>query len=82
LKDEIGTENVTHTWVAVDGPVRIEGPDDPDHSIDSEVFPSLLRRVLLAAGGTHENWTDFDQVMAAERRTAVFVRTDRILTKR
>jgi hypothetical protein len=71
-----------YTWVAVDGPVRIVGPDDPNHSIDSEVFPSLLRRVFLAAGGAHENWTDFDQVMAGERRTAVFVRTDRILTNR
>ena len=71
-----------YTWAAVDGPVHIVGPDDPNHSADFEVFPSLLRRVFLAAGGSHENWTEFDQVMAAERRTAVFVRTDRILTNR
>jgi hypothetical protein len=71
-----------YTWATVDGSVHIVGPDDPDHSIDSELFPQLLRRVFLAAGGNHENWTEFDDVMAAERRAAVFVRADRILTNR
>ena len=71
-----------HAWTTIDGPVRIVGPDDPDDSIESEVIPSLLRGVFLAAGGSHENWTDFDQVMAAEHRTMVFVRVERILTNR
>jgi hypothetical protein len=71
-----------YTWTTVDGRVRIVGPDDPDDSIDSEVIPSLLRRVFLAAGGNHENWTEFDHVMAVERRAAVFVRVERILTDR
>ncbi len=62
-------------WVAVEGPVRIEGPDDPS---GRPVAP-LLREVFVAAGGTHDDWDEFDRVMAAERRCAVFVRAERLL---
>lgn len=59
-------------WAALDGPARIVGPDDnPD-------LPALLRSIFTAAGGTHEDWPEFDRVMAAERRVAVLVRIDRI----
>jgi len=34
--------------------------------------------VFVAAGGTHDDWDEYDRVMAAERRTAVFVHADRI----
>jgi hypothetical protein len=63
-------------WVAVSGPVRLVGPDDGT-DLGLEV-PSLIRSVFRAAGGTHEDWDEFDRVMAAERRCAVFVRADRI----
>jgi PPOX class probable F420-dependent enzyme len=67
-------------WVTVDGPVRLAGPDDVDTGITAAEIPDLLRRVFVAAGGTHENWAEFDRVMAAERRAAVFVRADRIIS--
>lgn len=41
-------------------------------------LPTLLRDVFTAAGGTHDNWREFDRVMAAERRTAVLVHPDRL----
>ncbi len=34
--------------------------------------------VFRAAGGTHQDWPEFDSVMAAERRCAAFVRAERI----
>jgi PPOX class probable F420-dependent enzyme len=65
-------------WVTIEGPVRIAGPDDVDAGIAGDSIPALLRSVFVAAGGSHENWAEFDRVMAAERRAAVFVRVDRI----
>jgi PPOX class probable F420-dependent enzyme len=67
-------------WVTVEGPVRLAGPDDLDGGVTAAEIPDLLRRVFVAAGGTHENWAEFDRVMAAERRAAVFVRADRIIS--
>ncbi len=63
-------------WAAVSGPVRLVGPDDgTEFGLD---VPATLHAVFRAAGGTHEDWDEFDRVMAAERRCAVFVRADRI----
>jgi hypothetical protein len=63
-------------WAAVSGAVRLVGPDDgTDHGLD---VPETLRSVFRAAGGTHEDWPEFDRVMAAERRCAAFVRAERI----
>jgi hypothetical protein len=63
-------------WVAVSGPVRLVGPDDgTDLGLD---VPGTIRSVFRAAGGTHENWDEFDRVMAEERRCAAFVRADTI----
>lgn len=42
----------------------------------------LLRDVFMAAGGTHEDWNEYDRVMAAERRTAVLVHPARITSNR
>jgi hypothetical protein len=38
----------------------------------------LLRGVFVAAGGTHQDWDEFDRVMEADRRTAVLVAPERI----
>ena len=63
-------------WAAVSGPVRLVGPDDgTDLGLD---VPALVRAVFRAAGGTHEDWDEFDRVMAAERRCAAFVRADTV----
>jgi hypothetical protein len=64
-------------WVAVDGPVRLEGPDDPPPG-SSRHLPALIRDVYGAAGGTHDDWDEFDRVMATDRRCVVFVGIDRI----
>jgi hypothetical protein len=61
-------------WAAVSGPVRLVGPDD-GQALGLDV-PETIRSVFVAAGGSHEDWDEFDRVMAAERRCAVFVRAD------
>ena len=63
-------------WASVSGPVRLIGPDDgAEFGLD---VPATVRSVFQAAGGTHEDWDEFDRVMAAERRCAVFVGAERI----
>ncbi len=63
-------------WAAVSGSVRLIGPDDgTEHGLD---LPTLLRSVFQAAGGTHDDWDEFDRVMASERRCAVFVHADAV----
>jgi PPOX class probable F420-dependent enzyme len=72
-----GTATVTFRvgwqWVSVDGPVTVIGPDD------TADLPQLLRDVFTAAGGTHEDWAEYDRVMAAEARVAVLVTPARII---
>jgi hypothetical protein len=65
-------------WAAAEGAVDLIGPDDPATGIDAERLRLLLREIFTAAGGTHDNFDTYDTVMAAERRTAVFVRPDRV----
>jgi Pyridoxamine 5'-phosphate oxidase len=63
-------------WAAVSGPVRLVGPDDgAELGLD---VPATIRSVFAAAGGTHEDWAEFDRVMAADRRCAVFVQARKI----
>jgi hypothetical protein len=65
-------------WAAAEGSVDLIGPDDPHPAVDSERLRLLLREVFTAAGGTHDDFGTFDEVMRAERRTAVFVHPDRV----
>jgi PPOX class probable F420-dependent enzyme len=65
-------------WVAAEGPVRIAGPDDALDGFAPQRLPHLLRDVFSAAGGTHDDWDEYDRVMAAERRTAVLADPTRI----
>jgi hypothetical protein len=59
-------------WVSVSGPARLVGPDDgSEYGLD---VPQTIRSVFIAAGGDHEDWDEFDRVMALDRRCAVFVR--------
>jgi hypothetical protein len=41
--------------------------------VDAERLRLLLRQIFSAAGGTHDDWDEFDRTMERERRTAVFV---------
>ena len=65
-------------WAAAEGPVDLIGPDDPAAGFDAERLRLLLREIFTAAGGTHEDFGTYDRVMREERRTAVFVRPDRV----
>ncbi|TMK85107.1 MAG: pyridoxamine 5'-phosphate oxidase, partial [Actinobacteria bacterium] len=60
-------------WAAVEGPVELAGPDDPLEGIDGDRLRLLLREIFTAAGGTHDDWDEYDRVMADERRVAVLV---------
>ena len=65
-------------WAAVEGNAELIGPDDRAAGVDDERVRLLLRAIFTAAGGSHDNWDEFDRVMADERRTAVMVTPRRI----
>jgi PPOX class probable F420-dependent enzyme len=65
-------------WATVEGDAEIIGPDDPRDDVDAEALRLLLRDVFTAAGGTHDDWDDYDRVMAEDRRAAVLVRPRRV----
>ena len=65
-------------WATAEGAVELAGPDDPQPRVDADRLRRLLREIFTAAGGTHEDWDAYDQVMAAERRVAVLLSPDRV----
>lgn len=66
-------------WATVEGRAELVGPDDPQPWLaDADRLRLLLREVFAAAGGTHDNWDEFDRVMAAERRTVVLIAPTRV----
>jgi PPOX class probable F420-dependent enzyme len=65
-------------WATVEGSADLVGPDDPRREIDADRLRQLLRDVFRAAGGTHDDWDEYDRVMAAERRTAVLITPSRV----
>ena len=65
-------------WAAAEGVVELVGPDDELEGIDPDTLPTLLRRVYAGAGGEHDDWAEYDRVMAAERRIAVLLTPSRI----
>ena len=65
-------------WTAVEGDVDLIGPDDPSASLDADALRLLLRAVFQAAGGEHDDWDEYDRVMAEDRRTAAFITPKRV----
>jgi PPOX class probable F420-dependent enzyme len=65
-------------WITVEGAADLAGPDDAELGLDSDQLTTLLRTIFTDAGGTHDNWPEYDATMAAERRTAVLVNPTRI----
>jgi PPOX class probable F420-dependent enzyme len=65
-------------WAGAEGPTELIGPDDPYDGFDAERVRVLLRDVFTAAGGTHDNWDEYDRVMADERRVVVLVTPERV----
>jgi PPOX class probable F420-dependent enzyme len=69
-------------WAAVEGHAQLAGPDDPQPWLDPDRLRRLLREIFTAAGGTHDDWEEYDRVMAEQRRAAVLIRPDRVYSNR
>lgn len=65
-------------WIAVEGCCDLAGPDDRLEGVDASALPPLFRTVFRAAGGHHDDWDEYDRVMAEQRRTAVLVHPERV----
>jgi PPOX class probable F420-dependent enzyme len=65
-------------WSSVEGRALIIGPDDPHDAVDEAGLAVLLREVFKAAGGTHDDWDEYDRAMRDERRAAVLVTPTRV----
>ena len=61
-------------WATVEGTAELAGPDDPRPWFG----PHLLREVFTAAGGTHDDWDEYDRTMVEQRRTAVLITPTRV----
>jgi hypothetical protein len=59
--------------------VRLAGPDDRLDGFAPDQRAGLLRAIFTAAGGTHDDWDEYDRVMAEEGRTAVLLEPARII---
>jgi PPOX class probable F420-dependent enzyme len=64
-------------WAAVEGTAELYGPDDAHPDIDAERLRLLLREVFTAAGGSHDDWDEYDRVMRDERSAAVLIAPSR-----
>ena len=65
-------------WATIEGDAELIGPDDPHADVDDERLRRLLREVFQAAGGTHDDWSEYDRTMREQRRTVVLVTPKRI----
>ncbi|MCW2662330.1 MAG: pyridoxamine 5-phosphate oxidase [Mycobacterium sp.] len=66
-------------WATVEGRAELAGPDDTAPWLkDADQLRLLLREVFTAAGGTHDDWDEYDRVMAKERRAVVLIAPTRV----
>lgn len=66
-------------WATVEGRAELVGPDDTQPWLTTDdQLRLLLREVFTAAGGTHDNWDEYDRVMARERRAVVLIAPTRV----
>jgi PPOX class probable F420-dependent enzyme len=65
-------------WATVEGNAELAGPDDPQPWLTGDALRHLLREVFTAAGGKHDDWTEYDRVMAEQRRTVVLIAPGRV----
>jgi len=63
-------------WAGVEGSAEIV---TDDAGAGDRGFRQLLRDVFAAAGGTHDDWDEYDRVMAGEGRVPIFITPERIL---
>mgnify|MGYP003530829471 FL=1 len=70
-------------WATVEGDAELAGPDDPQNWLSgADQVRLLLREVFIACGGSHDDWAEYDRVMAEQRRTAVLITPTRIYSNR
>lgn len=66
-------------WATVEGRAELIGPDDTQPWLtDADQLRRLLREVFTAAGGSHDDWNEYDRVMARERRAVVLIAPTRV----
>jgi PPOX class probable F420-dependent enzyme len=65
-------------WATVEGRAELAGPADPQPWLDPERLRLLLREIFTAAGGSHDDWDEYDRVMAEQGRTAVLITPTRV----
>jgi PPOX class probable F420-dependent enzyme len=66
-------------WATAEGHAELVGPDDSQPWLsDADQLRLLLRDVFIAAGGTHDDWDEYDRVMALERRAVVLIAPTRV----
>lgn len=66
-------------WATVEGRAELAGPDDQQPWLGSgDTLARLLRDIFTAAGGTHDDWDEYDRTMREQRRTAVLITPTRI----
>lgn len=63
-------------WATVEGRASLVDPRDGD--LDPDRLRVLLRAIFVAAGGVHDDWDEYDRVMAEQGRTAVLIEPGRI----
>lgn len=70
-------------WATVEGRAELAGPDDAATWLAGpDQLRLLLRDVFTAAGGTHDDWDEYDRVMAEERRAVVLIEPTRVYSNR
>jgi len=65
-------------WATVEGTAELAGPSDPQPWLEPDGLRLLLREVFTAAGGKHDDWDEYDRVMAEQGRTAVLITPTRV----
>lgn len=66
-------------WATIEGTAELAGPDDTQEWLrGAEHLRLLLREVFTGCGGTHDDWNEYDRVMAEQRRTVVLITPTRI----
>ena len=65
-------------WVAIEGTTTLIGPADRHPEVAAGDVPALLREIFTDAGGTHDDWDEYDRAMSEQRRAIVFVDADRV----
>lgn len=70
-------------WATVEGTAELAGPNDHREWLRGpDQLRLLLRQVFTACGGSHDNWTEYDTVMAEQGRTAVLITPTRVYGNR